>query len=109
MILLISKLDDHRIQSIAFRVAFGSLDPGHVQNDRITRLQTTQHTLKIGERSHRNAIDAIDYVAFDERLSATGSAQFRNQSVRIDVFNIKTLNTGQMSIGEQLRLSTQRV
>ena len=59
--------------------------------------------MKIGERSHRNAIDAIDYVAFDERLNATGSAKFGNQPVWIDVFNVETLNTRQMPIGKQLR------
>jgi hypothetical protein len=32
-----------------------------------------------------------------------GIAKFRHESVRIDVFNVETLNAGQMSIGEKLR------
>jgi hypothetical protein len=66
MILLIRELNDQRYLSSASRI-----DPGHIENDWVTCFETAQHTLEIRERSDGRTIDAIDHVAFIQRLPAS--------------------------------------
>src|SRR5687767_7613326 len=99
MILLISELNDQRYLALASKVS-----PDHIENDWVTCFETIQHALEIRERSYRRAIDFMDHVAFVHgRSTPRGNAQFRDESVWIDLFNVKPLHAGQVTIGEQLR------
>src|SRR5215217_6977870 len=100
MSLLIRELDDQRQLSIALHIP---LNPGHIEYDRIAGLETTQHSLKIGERSYWRAIDAIDYVAFGQGWSTAGIAKLRYESVRIDFLDVESLNARQVPIHQKLR------
>src|SRR5215213_1487088 len=100
MPLLISELYDQRKHSIALHV---SQDPGHVEHDRIAGLESTQHSLEVREGSNRNTIDTIDNVAFQQHRLSAGIAQLRDQSVWIDVLEVKTLDACQVTVSEQLR------
>src|SRR6185369_4607351 len=98
--LLISELDDQRDLSIALHV---SLNSDYVEHDRIAGFQPAQYSREIRERAHRNTIDAIDDVAFDQHWLTGVIAKLRDETVRIDVLDVKTLDARQVSIGEQLR------
>src|ERR1043165_6297739 len=86
---------------IAFCV---TLQSGYVENDWIAGFQTVQHALEIRERRYGHAVDAIDNVAFGQRRRAGRlNTNLGDESVRIDVFDEKTLHAGQMTIRAQLR------
>src|SRR5215213_7515963 len=100
MPLLISELDDQRHLSIALHIC---LNLRHVQDDRIAGLEPTQYSLKIRERRHWSTIYTIDYVAFVQHWLTRWVAQFRYEPARIDVLDVKTLDTSQVAVSKQLR------
>src|SRR4051812_5003537 len=101
MTLLIRELHNQRYQTIALSIA---LNPRHVHHDRVAVFQRAQHALKIRQRIDRTAIDATDDVALDERgRAARLNAKLGHQSIRIDLFDVQSLNARQPAIREQLR------
>ena len=97
--LLISELHDQRQHAERLSDLFWSRSK---QSDRRPSVRSAR--VEIGERVYRNAIDAVDHVAFSQRRYAGRlNTNFGDESVRIDLFDVETLHAGQMTIRDQLR------